>query len=206
LIERVGDIKISEEWSYRIVGWYNLQPFLQLLIETLLEGADRTEQLALIESIAWMQPHQIRYSSEESIQELMKQKAKLDHFYRQLNLSLGVPLLQSIESIFGEATTQGKGKYYHNYLTSNAPSLLDESTPRTSQEEEHIMWLFGMYVTTYNDDPRLIKSFEEYFLRRESLNEQSINTLMKVYNMTGRINQAIYEKFIKSYLAAAPQN
>lgn len=43
-----------------------------------------------------MKPHQIVYKRDESVQELIKQKMRLDHFYRQLNYGVGVGTLRQI--------------------------------------------------------------------------------------------------------------
>ena len=82
--EKVEDLKINEEWGYRIVGWYNIQSTLNTLIEELLDKGNKVEHNSLIEAINWMKPHQLIINTEESVQELIKQKNKIDNFYKQL--------------------------------------------------------------------------------------------------------------------------
>lgn len=82
--KRIEELRINEEWGYRLVGWYNFQSHLETLINELLDKTNKTDHNALIESLSWMKPHQLIINTQDSVQELIKQKAKIDNFYKQL--------------------------------------------------------------------------------------------------------------------------
>lgn len=153
------DVKINEEWGYRIVGWYNLQPFLDHLIEELLDKTNKVDHNNLIESISWMKPHQLIISPSDSVQEMIKHKGKIDNFYRQLIVGHSVDMLRVIESIFEQAFTNAKGKYYQHYLISNVDQILD-SASKNDKDISNMLWILEMYVITFNDDPQIIQKFE----------------------------------------------
>jgi hypothetical protein len=88
------DVKINEEWSHRTVGWYNLQPFFNDLIDELLSKGNKADQNSLIESIIWMKPHQMKINAYDSVQDLIKQKGKIDNFYKQLVVGQSIAMLR----------------------------------------------------------------------------------------------------------------
>jgi hypothetical protein len=100
LEEKMAELKINEEWGFRLAGWYNIQPLLDTLIEELLDKGNKPEHNSLIESIGWMRPNQLRINIEDSVQELIKQKGKIDNFYKQLPVGHSIDTLKEIESIF----------------------------------------------------------------------------------------------------------
>ena len=84
------------------------------------------------------------------MQELIKQKMRLDHFYRQLNYGISIDTLKQIEGIFGDFVTQCKSKYYHHYLQNSINTLLNQDNL------DDLLWIFEMYVATFNDDNAII--------------------------------------------------
>lgn len=42
MLKRMEELKINEEWGYRLVGWYNFQSHLDTLIGELLDKTNKS--------------------------------------------------------------------------------------------------------------------------------------------------------------------
>ena len=75
--------------------------------------------------------------------------------------------------------TQIKSKFYHHYTANNCNSILKDSPQ--NEELEDILWIFEIYVATFNDSPEVIKQFEEYFLLYKQDIEKVAKSFIRVY-------------------------
>jgi hypothetical protein len=78
----------------------------------------------------------------------MKIQIRIDHFYRQLNMTLELNTVKIIESIFDVVLTQGKSKFLENYVKYNSESFLSIYSSHTLPD---IVWLFDIYINNLND-------------------------------------------------------
>lgn len=48
LMEELSSISIANEWLYRLVGWYNMQPYLTHLIDRMLNCQGKKRELEML--------------------------------------------------------------------------------------------------------------------------------------------------------------
>jgi hypothetical protein len=114
---------------------------LETLVDKMLQQSGKNEHLALLESVFWMQPHSLMLQADDW-QEAMRIRKTLDHYYKQLNLSHEIKVLQQIDSILGSITTEAKTKYFENYMNVHLKQLIKVLNPANEQEMERLFWLF----------------------------------------------------------------
>jgi hypothetical protein len=200
LIELVAESKLNEEWFFRIVGWYNLQPLLRTMTEKMLLSSSKRGHVELVQSLSWMRPHRYRPLRTGDFYEFKREERMVDTYYKKLNLSHEVSFLRSVESIIGQHISHHKGRHYSDYADANLPRLLSRAIV-ASEELDDVVWLLGMYVRTFNDKQQIIGAFEAFVKTEQPrLSPPQIEILTDLYSRTGNIDPDIYKIHIRPHL------
>lgn len=87
-----------------------------------------------------------------------------------------------------------KSKYYSKYVDFNLAKLLKKLDTKNTVQVNNLFWLLKMYFETYNDNPKIIETFETFLLNQPNLNLNvyDIEVIMNVYGRLGQINMQIY--------------
>lgn len=136
-----------------------MQPFIRTLIDRMIFETGKNQHLAVLEAINWMDPHKLMLD-QDNLPEMMKEQKSIDGYYRSLNVTLSLKMLKLVEGILEAVLTNEKSKYYERYVRLQLKSLVKTTNLLNIDEVDNLLWLFQMYVHTFNDNPAYIKQFQ----------------------------------------------